>query len=135
MIVLVCGSRDWADTAAIEQELRRYPPGTVVIHGDNGYDANGKALWGRPDESAVRGADKLAGAIAQRLGFEVRRFTPNWAEGRGAGPKRNSRMLKEGQPDECLAFTPDLTTSRGTADMVRKAQGAGVKVKVVGGSA
>ena len=134
--VLVCGSRDWTDTAAIRAELATLPAGSVVIHGDNGYDAVGRALWGQPDQLAVRGADKLAGAIARELGLVLEVYSPDWkAHGRSAGPKRNQRMLTEGKPDQALAFTRDLAKSRGTADMVRKLHAAGVPVRVVGNGA
>ena len=43
---------------------------------------------------------------------------------RGAGPERNARMLAEGRPDLVVAF-PGGT---GTADMVRRAKAAGVRV-------
>lgn len=136
MIVLICGSRDWTDRDVIRRELEQLPAGTTIIHGDCGRDAQGRYLWGQDDHLAVRGADKLAGAIARELGFEVRAFPPpEWVAGNfvgSAGPKRNTRMLQE-RPDLCLAFTRDLRSSRGTADMCRKARAAGVEVRVIKG--
>ena len=130
--VLVCGSREWTDTGAIRAELAALPPGSMVIHGDNGYDAEGHPLWGQPDALAVRGADKLAGAITRELGLAVEVYLPDWkTHGRGAGPKRNQRMLEEGKPDQSLAFTHNLAGSRGTADMVRRLRAAGVPVRMV----
>lgn len=133
MRVLVCGSRTWTNRDAIRRELETLPAGSVIIHGDNGYDAAGNPLWGQPDELAVRGADKLAGAIAQELGFTVKTFTPDWKQfGYSAGPRRNTRMLQDGRPELVLAFCEDLETSRGTRDMVTKARKAGVEVRVIG---
>lgn len=111
--VLVCGSRDWTDTTAIEKELRLLPAGSVVIHGD------------------CRGADRIAGQVALNLGLEVQAFPADWeTHGRAAGPLRNARMLVEGRPDTVLAFHEALEASRGTKDMVRQARKAGVTVKV-----
>lgn len=112
--VLVCGSRDWTDKAAIEKELRLLPAGSVVIHGD------------------CRGADRIAGQIAQSLGLEVEAFPADWeTHGKAAGPLRNRQMLAEGRPDTVLAFHEHLEASRGTADMVKKARAARIQVKVV----
>jgi hypothetical protein len=133
MRILVCGSKRWTDTQAIRQELEGLPDGTLVIHGDNGYDAAGRALWGRPDVLAERGADKLAGKIATELGLEVLVFSPDWDQhDRSAGPIRNKQMLTEGRPDLVLAFTRDLRRSPGTRHMVEIARRAGVKVRVIG---
>ena len=104
--LLVCGGRDYDDGAAVEYYLSGLRP-QVVIHG------------GAP------GADSLAGAWAVRHGVEALVFHADWArEGKAAGPKRNARMLREGQPTCVLA----LPGGRGTADMVRRAKAAGVPV-------
>lgn len=132
--VLVCGSRHWRDRPTIEVVLRReLSPDAVVIHGDNGYNARGEALWGQPDELAVKGADKLSGAVARALGHAVVVFTPDWDRGGRAGPERNAAMLAEGKPDRVIAFHPDLDHSAGTGDMVRKARRVGLPVSVVTG--
>lgn len=108
MRVLVCGSRSWTDRYAIERELRALPDGAIVIHG------------------AARGADTIAGEIANRLGLIVETFPADWKRhGRAAGHIRKRRMLEEGKPDLVLAF--DLGTP-GTADMMRQAQRAGLPV-------
>lgn len=52
-------------------------------------------------------------------------YRADWdAHGRAAGPLRNSAMLREGKPDVCYAFPG----GRGTADAVRCAVAAGVRV-------
>ena len=130
MRVLVCGSRRWVDREALRRELAALPEGSLIIHGDNGYDARGRPLWGEPDELAARGADKLAGALAAELGFEVLRFSPDWhLHGRKAGPIRNTQLLAEGQPELVIACASDLSRSSGVADLVRKADRAGVPVR------
>lgn len=115
MRLLICGSRDYTDEGAIEYELREFPPDTVVIHG------------------GARGADRMAGEIARRLGMAVEEYPADWAKhGKAAGPIRNAQMLKEGKPDMVLAFFLDnAMSSRGTANMVEQALAAGVSVTCV----
>ena len=80
---------------------------TVVIHG------------------AAAGADSLAGRYARRKHIRESKFPADWVRhGRSAGVIRNQRMLDEGEPDLVVAFPG----GRGTADMVRQAKAAGIKV-------
>lgn len=135
MIVLICGSRTWRDDRAIARVLVCVEPWpTLVVHGANGYAADGRALPADgPDEAAARGADCLGGAAAARLGIPVRRFPADWDRlGRAAGPRRNRRMLDEARPDLVLAFTERLQTSVGTKDLVTEARRRGVPVRVFG---
>jgi hypothetical protein len=114
MRVIVCGGRDYADAAHINRTLDAIhgeTPITVLIHGD------------------ASGADRLAGEWGQRAfpAVHVAAIPANWKEhGRAAGPLRNRKMLR---------FAPDLVVAfpggRGTADMVKQAHVAGVKVQVV----
>ena len=116
MRVLVCGDRNWRNMAAIERELRKFPPGTVVIHG------------------AARGADTLGAFLADKLGFEVIPFDAKWhIYGKGAGPIRNQQMIDEGKPDLVLAFHEDINKSVGTRDMVHRARGHRIKVEIFKG--
>lgn len=123
--LIVCGSRDWPERerATIRAWLARFPPRTVVIHGD-----------------CPTGADKIAGEVARELGFTVRAYPADWStHGRAAGPIRNAAMLaaehREGAiVDRCLAFTAALQRGdrlTGTGDMVARAVAAGVVVTVV----
>jgi len=120
MKILVTGSRTWTNWAIIERELKRFPRGTILVHG------------------AARGADSIAAEIAKRLGFERRGFPADWdTYGNSAGPIRNSQMLAEEHPDVFdvpldlgLAFTFDLERSKGTRDMVRKLRKARLPVEV-----
>lgn len=119
MKILVCGSRDWSDRATIERALLALPAETIVVHG------------------FCRGADLLAGSVARSLGMTVRFYPADWEKyGRSAGPRRNAEMLRaEHLPSEpidlCLAFHDDIERSRGTLDMVTKARGAGIEVRVI----
>ena len=117
--VLICGSRYWGKPIPIDVVVSGLvsiygPDGVTVIHG------------------GARGADELAGDAAQRHHCHVEVFNADWAgQGKAAGPLRNQRMIDESKPDVVFAFTHDLETSRGTADMVRRAHAASVPTYVV----
>jgi hypothetical protein len=120
MRLLVCGSRTWTDQARLRQVLDQ-----VVSEHDDGQVT--------VIEGDARGADRLAGQLARERGWRLERYPADWTrEGRAAGFRRNARMLREGRPDLVVAFTVGpLAESRGTADMVRRAQEAGVPVQVI----
>jgi hypothetical protein len=108
--VLVCGSRDWIDAEVIADRLTDLPDDVLVIHG--GY----------------RGADRLAGQIADLFGFEVREFPADWrGKGKRAGYLRNLEMLDEA-PDLVLAF--QRNGSRGTQHTIDEARHRGIPVEV-----
>jgi hypothetical protein len=116
MRVLVCGGRKFNNakllndrlTKLIQNNLESHPFGvSFVIHG------------------GATGADSLAGKWAKARGITVLEFPADWlSHGRSAGPIRNAKMLREGNPDLVLA----MPGGTGTADMIRKAKAAGVPV-------
>jgi hypothetical protein len=107
--ILVCGSRYWQDDIEICAALEHYefePGGVRVIHGD------------------CRGADRIAGRIAEQLGMEVEPFSPEYERyGKAATHIRNAEMLDQ-HPDVVLAFG----VGAGTDDVVKKARAAGIEV-------
>lgn len=106
MRILVCGGRDYSDRAAVDLVLTLAKP-SCVIHG------------------AQTGADTLAGDWAKRNGVPVEVYPADWKRLKyAAGPIRNQQMLDEGKPDYVIAFPGGV----GTADMVRRAKKAGLKV-------
>lgn len=140
MRVLVCGGREfgsiprWAvfgspeyarlerkadeETALLNQTLDSLDESdgiTVLIHG------------------AARGADRRAAQWASRRGVAIEPYPADWYPNgfgkldKSAGPKRNAKMLAEGKPDLVIAFPG----GDGTADMVEKAERAGVKVRKI----
>lgn len=112
--VLVCGGRDYRDWPQLSSTLNR-------LHAEREFS---EVIHG-----AAPGADTLSDSWARSRGIVPRRFIALWqTEGKAAGPLRNQRMLDEGQPDLVVAFPG----GRGTADMVRRAQQAGVEIVVVG---
>ena len=117
--VLITGSRAWTDERTLTSALAARanaagPTGMVVVHG-----------------GCPTGADDLADRWVTRNrhlfpGLTVERHPAQWtAEGRAAGPLRNTRMVALGA-DVCLAFP--LNASIGTRDCMRKAMAAGIKV-------
>jgi hypothetical protein len=120
MRVLICGSRTWSKPIPID----------VVV---GGFAAVYGAAKVTVIHGAARGADSMAASAAHRHGLDCEDYPADWAtHGKAAGPIRNQRMLDEGRPEVVVAFTDDLATSKGTADMVRRAQAAGVPVYVMG---
>lgn len=80
----------------------------------------------------ARGADSHAARWAHDHGVTLHEFPADWRRyGKSAGPRRNARMLEQGQPELVLAFADDLEASRGTADMVTKAEAAKVPVVLI----
>lgn len=123
MKVLICGSRNWDDAGIVRAVVRGLA---------DELEAAGDFADLDIIEGGAKGADLAALHAAQSLGLEVREFRANWAEhGKAAGILRNQQMLDEGAPDMVWAFTDNLATSRGTADMVRRARKAGLPVYVV----
>lgn len=108
MRVLVCGSRKFSDYSAVCTALNDHANmAEVVIHG------------------GATGADTLAGEWADHHSIRCVVFKADWKQyGPAAGPIRNQRMLDEGKPDLVVAFPGGA----GTADMVRRAQAAGIPI-------
>ena len=110
MRVLVCGGRAYSDVARVAAVLDK-------LHAEAGIDLI--------IQGGAAGADRLSFNWARSNGVAGETFEADWEnQGSFAGPARNKRMLDEGKPDLVIAFPG----GRGTADMVRKANRAGVKV-------
>ncbi len=111
MKVLVCGGRDFNDALTLGSWLggihKNNGPITLLIEG------------------GARGADHMAAEFAKWQGIPVKTFPADWdTHGNAAGPIRNKQMLDEGKPDLVVAFDGGI----GTANMVKQARAAGVKV-------
>ncbi len=108
--LLVCGGRDFADKRILDaalSEMQAKHGIAAIIQG------------------AAAGADTLAAEWGRSKGVPVEAFPADWeTHRRAAGPIRNKQMLDEGRPDAVLAFPG----GRGTANMVRQAEAAGVRV-------
>ncbi len=110
MRVLVCGGRDYADLEAVKETL---------------YELHDRTPIAALVQGGAPGADALARLWAWANQVPLHTFAADWkAHGKAAGPIRNQQMLDEGKPDLVVAFPG----GKGTADMVRRAKAAGVRV-------
>lgn len=110
----MCGSRTWRNVELICDVIDRLPTGTVVLHGD-----------------CPTGADAIADAEARSRSLSVERWPADWRKyGTRAGPIRNQHMIDNGQPDRVIAFMAGTTPTRGTQDMVTRADKAGIPVRI-----
>jgi len=117
-LLMVCGGRDYADSAHVFGVLDALQP-CAVVHGACGVDAD------RPRWARLRGADRIAHAWCARRQVPVIRVPARWSVlGRRAGAVRNQQMLELYHPALVVAFPGHL----GTADLVRRARAAGVPV-------
>lgn len=110
MRVLVTGGRKYADRERVYSALD-------AVHAKHGVTLL--------IEGGARGADRLARdwAILRQIPYQTE--DADWDRyGNAAGGIRNSQMLAEWKPEAVVAFKGN----NGTADMVAKAQAAGVPV-------
>lgn len=103
MKILVTGDREWTDVETVAEELKKFPSGTILIHG------------------AARGADTIAALVGEQLGFDCRAYPYLHQYGRAGGPIRNTQMAVE-NPDieEVIGFHNSIETSKGTKDMMNR---------------
>jgi hypothetical protein len=105
--VLVCGGRDYKDRKAVFNFLDNLQNIAMIVSG------------------GARGADTLAVEWAGLNNCPAIIYEPRWnLYGKAAGPIRNQAMLDNESIDLVVAFPG----GKGTADMVRRAAAAGVKV-------
>lgn len=108
--ILVCGGREYTNKDQLNRTLTRFhreDPIDILITG------------------GATGADTLAARWAHRNFVNNEQHWAQWTKyGRAAGPIRNTKMLKESQPDCIIAFKG----AAGTRDMINKALLAGLPV-------
>lgn len=110
MIVLVCGGRDYRNSACVFRVLDELHSKRHIDHLIQG---------------GAYGADRIAALWSKASRVTLTTYWADWPSlGKQAGPARNQRMLDEGKPELVVAFPG----GRGTADMVRRARAAGVEV-------
>jgi len=113
--VIVCGSRGWTDREKIADRLFDLPVTSTLVHGD------------------AKGADRIAHQEGQKLGLLVephpyRLFISPSVSAKRAPLIRNEYMASLGA-DLCIAFWDGR--SRGTADMVDRAEAHGIQLELV----
>jgi hypothetical protein len=114
--VLVTGSRDWEDVAAVRAEfdvIAQHEGKEVVLVSGN----------------CPNGADKIAEDLASEYGWTLELHPADWqTHGKSAGFKRNTAMVETGV-QYCLAFIKN--ESAGASHTAKKAREAKVPTKVV----
>jgi predicted Rossmann-fold nucleotide-binding protein len=101
--LLVCGGREYGDTAALYAALdavhKLHPELKTVIHG------------------AARGADSLAAKWASERGLTHEPHPADWNKHpKAAGIIRNQKMLERASPQAAVAFPG----GNGTLDMIKR---------------
>lgn len=115
MRVLICGDRDWKNYECMRRVL---------------YDmmCNGELSFGHDTliHGDARGVDKMSAQFFENI--EV--YPADWEQhGKAAGPIRNQQMLDTGV-DMVIAFHSNISESKGTLDMIKRANKAGVEVRL-----
>lgn len=108
--VIVCGGRDFEDQLAVIKAFMGMPAGTTIVHGE------------------CDGADRMAGEYAEWLGLPVEPHPPDIKK--HGSPRafhiRNQEMV-DGGADYVIAFPG----GSGTANLIERAEKAGIQVKKV----
>jgi len=113
--VIIAGTRGFSSYELLEQALDE-------ILGDEIYGEGFESVSG-----GARGTDRLGERYAKRVGAEVKRFIPDWNNGKKAGILRNELMARHGT--HLIAFWDGI--SPGTGHMIRIAKRQGLTVEVV----
>jgi hypothetical protein len=114
MRVLICGSRAWDDELKLWELLD-------TLHHQHNFEY---VIVG-----GARGADTMAEGWARDRGIHGKRVPANWErDGRGAGFKRNLRML-EMWPDLVVGFIQG--ESRGSWHTISHARDRGIETLVI----
>lgn len=108
--ILICGGRDYSDQAmlfgVLDMEAEARPVHRII-------------------QGGARGADELARKWCHSRLCQMENYPADWNKhGKAAGPIRNQQMIDEGRPTKVFAFAG----GRGTADMIRRAEQAGIPV-------
>lgn len=120
MKAIVCGGRNERDASKVFRALdslhEKYSFDTIIEGGQRTIDTKLKKIVG--------GVDYFAMVWALAMGIDHIERRADWKKHRkSAGPIRNQKMLRE-EPDVVIAFPGGA----GTANMVRIAKDAGIKV-------
>jgi hypothetical protein len=115
--VAFSGSRGWTKEAPVREALEALSPERCqIVHG-----------------GCARGLDAIVDRLGRAMGFSVaveRVSRQEWRElGRGAGPRRNARMLRTYKPCALYVFVklePNGEWSPGTRDCYERARARGI---------
>ncbi len=114
--LIVCGGRDFCDYEFFKARMDE-----LIVQYSNVQLVSGHA----------RGADSLAEKYAAENGLRVKVFPAEWQKyGRAAGPIRNKAMLEYAMEDTPVVAAFWDGKSRGTGNMLKLAEKAGVECHV-----
>lgn len=117
---IVCGGRNYRDRQRVFQILD-----AAVDRLDVDAIAEGGCRSKDPESDERYGADWLAKSWAIQRGIQCETYYAAWdLHGKAAGPIRNAEMLAKSEAEICFVFPG----GRGTADMARRAEEAGLRV-------
>jgi predicted Rossmann-fold nucleotide-binding protein len=134
MRILVCGGRDFGNLGQVMRQ------GTMSGPAFEKAKREYEFIHRKLNELARDGVDVVMTGGAAGVDIAAENWAAmNWifcpvfkadwhAHGKAAGPIRNQKMIDEGKPDLVIAFPG----GRGTADMVRRARVAKIKVIEIG---
>lgn len=121
--ILVCGGRDYSDRLKVHQKLDDLcaDRGWTTLRDEYGNCLNEVFVIA----GKARGVDTFAVDWAVINWCDFKEFPADWkTHGKAAGVIRNQQILDEGKPDLVVAFPG----GRGTSDMIRRAEKAGIPV-------
>lgn len=113
--VLVTGSREWADRELLwgVLDVAASAAPIIVVHG-----------------KCPKGADRMAQEWCDDRGVSFEQHPADWQRyHNGAGLVRNQEMVNLGADVVYAFFAGDGTSSKGTADCVKRAEKAGLQVR------
>ncbi len=114
--LIIAGTRTFSDYALLKEECDKLLADVK--------DTNSIVIL----SGAAKGADILGEQYAEERGFDLQRFPADWKNyAKAAGPIRNSLMAK--RADGLIAFWDGK--SKGTKDMIEKADKTGIYVKTI----
>jgi hypothetical protein len=118
--VLMFGDRNWTNSAAIRREIQKL----IAKHGT-------QRLLIIEGECTKGGADLIARVEAERANVHVARVHAlGSTRYNGAGPQRNT-IMRLLEPDEGIGFHPDIKKSKGTRNMAKQLDDAGIPYRIV----
>lgn len=123
--IIITGGRDFHDYALFK-EILNHLFGALNVKMIAGACNSGTLTYTRPDGTKVYGADGLAERYASECGYDFIPYPADWNKhGKAAGAIRNQQMAKS-DAEICIGFWDGK--SKGTLDMMKKAQDAGIAV-------
>lgn len=115
--ILICGDRNWSNKKRLFDVMI-----SIIRKHDTECIIEGEA----------RGADLMGKEFAEYYRLLVHKYPADWTKfGRTAGMIRNKQMLDEGKPTMVIGFHNDISSSKGTKNMLDISKKAGIKTLIV----